>query len=438
MANITPYSIIHVHLESDHDIYSQIKEGGYYFVFWWEQIPLGHLFVEEDEKMDANAFQLKIIRTIQPCIEFYKSKSGLLMNNYISAFLKNDYEQFLAVMDKIFSDHQVNALPKILNVSVIICTSNRSKELNQCLDSLVNQIFPVKEIIVVDNAPSDDTTRQVVEKFEQVIYYKEETKGLSVARNTGLCLANAPVIAFTDDDVELHPLWSYRVWETFLSPEVKAMTGLVIASSLDTESQQLFEKHWSFNRGYQEKEFDYDFIQDNLKIGPPVWIIGAGANMAFRKSIFDEIGYFDERLGAGSSGCSEDSELWYRILLRGCSISYNPRAVAYHEHRKDISALRKQLYNYARGHVTAALLQRNLNEKAGYRKRVFLEFPVFYLRRLIKGFPQYRHKNKTLFSEILGWCSGIIFFKRNRSKPQRSIKPGILLIADVVQKPQAI
>jgi Glycosyltransferases, probably involved in cell wall biogenesis len=439
MAHITPYIIIHVHLESEHDIYSRVKEDGrYYLLFWWEQIPLGQLTIEEGETMDANSLQLKIIRAIQPCIEFYKSKSGLIMNSYISAFLKNDYGQFLTVMDKIFSDQQVNSLPKILNVSVVICTCNRPKELNRFMNSLVNQVFPVTEIIVVDNAPSDDTTRQVIEKFEQAIYYREEKKGLSIARNAGLRLATAQIIAFSDDDVVLHPLWSYRVWETFLSPEVKAMTGLTIALNLETESQQIFEKYWSFNRGYEEKEFNYDFIEDNLKAGPPVWMIGAGANMAFRKSIFDAIGCFDERLGAGSSGCSEDSEIWYRILLRGFCISYNPRAVAYHEHRKEIRALKKQMYSYARGHVVAALIQQNLNKNAGYKKRVFVEYPVFYLRRLIKGFPKYQHKNRTLFSEILGWRSGIVFFKRKCKTLPKAMGPGRLIITDVAQKPQAI
>jgi cellulose synthase/poly-beta-1,6-N-acetylglucosamine synthase-like glycosyltransferase len=246
------------------------------------------------------------------------------------------------------------------------------------------------------------------------------------------------VVAFADDDVIVHPLWTYRVWETFLYPDAAAMTGLIVASSLETESQQIFEKYWGFNRGYCDKVFDYSFIESNLKIGPPVWSIGAGANMAFRKSVFDAVGYFDERLGAGASGCSEDSELWFRILMNGFNIHYNPRAVIYHEHRKDMRALRTQLYSYARGHVAAALIQQKLNKKAGYKQRVFFEFPMFFFRRLVKGFPLYRQKGKTILSEMMGWYSGVLYYKRKCTKAGNSSSKIPMIMAGVVKKAKLI
>jgi GT2 family glycosyltransferase len=190
---------------------------------------------------------------------------------------------------------------------------------------------------------------------------------------------------------------------------------LVIAASLETESQQIFEKYWGFNKGYKDKIFNYEFIQGHLKKAPPVWEIGAGANMAFRKSLFDIVGDFDERLGAGASGCSEDSEMWFRILLNGFHIRYNPHAIIFHEHRKKIKDLRMQMFSYTRGHIVAALIQHRKHQASGYKKRIFHEYPLYYLRRLIKGFPAYRLKNKTLFIEILGWFSGILFFIRNQT-----------------------
>ena len=59
-----------------------------------------------------------------------------------------------------------------------------------------------------------------------------------------------------------------------------------------------------------------------------MWKVGAGANMAFRRNVFDLVGLFDERLGAGAAGCSEDSEIWYRILANQLQIRYEPRAVS--------------------------------------------------------------------------------------------------------------
>jgi len=96
-----------------------------------------------------------------------------------------------------------------------------------------------------------------------------------------------------------------------------------------------------------------------LQPGPPlpVWRIGAGANMAFSRNVFSRIGLFDERLGAGASGCSEDSEFWYRMLAAGMAIAYQPRAVVWHSHRVDRDAFGSQMKQYMRGHVAALLVQ---------------------------------------------------------------------------------
>jgi cellulose synthase/poly-beta-1,6-N-acetylglucosamine synthase-like glycosyltransferase len=143
-----------------------------------------------------------------------------------------------------------------------------------------------------------------VEHFEGITYCREPRPGLDIARNTGAKKADYSIVAYIDDDVILHPLWSYRVWKAFEDPAIQAMTGLVIASSLDTESQQTFEKYWSFNRGYKEVLYNQGFFRESLQSGPPVWEIGAGANMAFRKEIFAKVGHFDERLDVGAAGCS--------------------------------------------------------------------------------------------------------------------------------------
>jgi GT2 family glycosyltransferase len=416
MSTVSPYFIRHVQLEQLQDFYKQIKSNlRYYCVFWYQHVPLGHLFLEEQEEINPVSLQLKVLNAIQPCIEYYKSTSPASLINYQTPLLQQDFKGFSEVIGTIFSNCGVKPLPQKAAISVIICTHNRSKELKRCLDSLRGQICRPQEIIVIDNAPRDTKTSQIVGKYNEVVYVKEPRIGLSIARNTGLQLANAPIVAFADDDVTLHPLWTYKVWETFLSPEISAMTGLVIASSLQTESQQIFEKYWGFNKGYKDKTFNYDFIQGQIKKAPPVWEIGAGANMAFRKSLFDIVGYFDERLGAGASGCSEDSEMWFRILLNGFYIRYNPHAIMFHEHRKKIKDLRIQMFNYTKGHTVAALIQHCKHPTLGYNKRIFYEYPLYYLRRLIKSFPAYRLRDKTLFMEILGWFSGILFFMRKHT-----------------------
>jgi cellulose synthase/poly-beta-1,6-N-acetylglucosamine synthase-like glycosyltransferase len=216
---------------------------------------------------------------------------------------------------------------------------------------------------------------------------------LDIARNTGAYLAKYPIVAYTDDDVCVDKHWSYRVWETFNDHKVEAMTGLVIATELETESQQIFEKHWGFNKGYQDIYFGEDFIKT---FAPKVWDIGAGANMAFRKSAIKGVNYFDDRLDVGAAGCSGDSEIWFKILSKGLTIQYNPRAIVYHEHRREIKQLKKQLFGYMRGHTVAALIQHSQNKKAGYKKHIFRNMPAHYLLLLKMGFPRYILRYRTL------------------------------------------
>ena len=98
-----------------------------------------------------------------------------------------------------------------------------------------------------------------------------------------------------------------------------------------------------FSAGFVPLVFGQDFFTKTRPFGVPVWRIGAGASMAFRRAVFTAIGTFDERLGAGASGCSEDSELWYRLLAGGWECRYEPSAVVFHCHRSSWKALERQI-----------------------------------------------------------------------------------------------
>src|SRR5690606_20784147 len=188
-------------------------------------------------------------------------------------------------------------------------------------------------------------------RFKAATYIWEPTPGLDIARNTGIKAAKMPLVFFLDDDVVIHPLCLWRTWIDFETTDADAITGLVLPLSLLTEAQLIFEKFWSFNKGFTDVLYDQSFLINNRDEAPRVWDIGAGANMAFKKSIFNRIGFFDPRLDVGAAGCSGDSEIWHRILLNGYKINYNPRAIAFHDHRKEMKDLKKQLFYYMRGHA---------------------------------------------------------------------------------------
>lgn len=419
MKRISPYITQNIRLEdiSARVEFPQIKEAGYYCIFWWKDIPLGQLFIEKDQEPAQKELNQKVFHAIEQTIEFYIVQQKLVKSDYKKAYFNTNQELFKKEMDRIFFSLLPDSLPDTVDVSIVICTRNRSIHLQNCLERLKNQRCFPREIIVVDNAPSDESSRIVAEKFPGIIYCREPLPGLDIARNSGAKLAKGNIIAYVDDDVLVHPLWTYRTWESFLHKDITATTGLVIAAELQTEAQQIFEKFWSFNRGYEDKIYDSEFFNKNLTEGPPVWEIGAGANMAFRKSVFEEVGYFDRRLDVGAAGCSGDSEIWFRILAHGGTILYSPRSVVYHEHRKELRQLHKQLFNYMRGFAAAALIQQEQYRKAGYKKRLFRSLPKNYFSTIVNAFPRYSFQNRTIFSEIRGVVSGIFFYYKNKNTP---------------------
>lgn len=422
MAAVAPYIIRHIQLDRfpEEENIMLHPGSGYYLSCWWKQIPLGQLFIEHQEEPGITELTERILQAIGPAVDFYLADGDCTMNDFNSLFLQKRYNALAWLMEDVFTVYSNKDVPALIDISVIICTRNRTNALQRCLRSLFTQTCTPREIIVVDNAPSNEATRLLIEQYKQVKYCREPRGGLSIARNTGLRAATSSIVAFTDDDVLLHPLWLFHVWQSFLFPGVGAMTGLVIPSVLETRSQQLFEKQWSFNSGYRDKVYDNAYFQSSLATGPRVWDIGAGANMAFRRSVFADAGYFDERLGAGAAGCSEDSEMWYRILAAGWDIHYNPRAVVYHEHRRELRALYNQIFSYMRGHTAAALIQQTQHKEAGYRSYLYRKVTKSYLPLLCKNFFKHPFRNKLLFIQLRGIFSGIFFFIKNRHKPSQT------------------
>ena len=64
-------------------------------------------------------------------------------------------------------------------------------------------------------------------------------------------------------------------------------------------------------------------------------MFGTGANMAYRRSLFDKIGYFDPALDVGTAtNGGGDLEMFFRVLKEGYVLVYEPRAVVRHRHRR--------------------------------------------------------------------------------------------------------
>jgi glycosyltransferase involved in cell wall biosynthesis len=230
------------------------------------------------------------------------------------------------------------------STTVAVCTRDRPDDLRRCLTALCALTPPADEIIIVDNAPSDDRTLDVCRGFP-VRYIREDVKGLNWARTRAALESRGEIVAYTDDDATPDPRWLGALLTPFRHPAVAAVTGLVMPLELETEGQERFEQYCGFSRGFKRRVFDASRMSPLGAANA-----GAGAAMAIRRKLVNELGLFAVELDAGTAAQSGgDSYAFYRLLSLGHRIVYTPAAIAWHRHRRDAHDLVQVLRGYSVG-----------------------------------------------------------------------------------------
>jgi GT2 family glycosyltransferase len=291
------------------------------------------------------------------------------------------------------------------SVSVVIATLDRPNDLRTCLESVSAVTRPRKvQIVVVDNHPESGLTAKVVADFPQVKLVAEPRRGLSYARNSGILASCGEFIASTDDDVVVEPDWLQTLIAPFERGDVYAVTGNTLPIELETVPQQLFESYSGLGRGYERREIGSHWFKQQQG-AVPTWTIGATANAAFRASAFRDprIGLLDEVLGPGTpTGVGEDTYLFYKILKAGFTIVYEPRAVVWHRHRKTMTALRNQLFNYSKGHVAYHLHTLIHDYDTRVLSHLFKTMPRWRVKQLLRiARDEFRGKNTYPMSLVM-------------------------------------
>jgi glycosyltransferase involved in cell wall biosynthesis len=243
--------------------------------------------------------------------------------------------------------------------SVIICTRDRTERLGSCLAAVLRQDYPDFEVIVVDNAPTDDAVADLVAGLNAtgtngvpLRHVVEERPGLSWARNTGLHAASGQIVAYLDDDEHPDRHWLAELARGFtLGHGVVGVSGLVLPAVLDTPAQCLYEQFGghSKGRGLAAEVFD---VASHTGQHPlyPLPAFGVGASMAFDREALLRIGGFDVALGAGTPArAGEDTAAICDLMLDGGTFVYWPGAVMWHEHRKEFAEVERQLDGYGSG-----------------------------------------------------------------------------------------
>jgi glycosyltransferase involved in cell wall biosynthesis len=254
-----------------------------------------------------------------------------------------------------------------ITFSAIICTYNRSQYLPAVITSLRNQSYPADqyEIIVVDNASTDDTSHKVKQLQQidgQPIHYIYESQlGLSHARNTGARVARGTIVAYTDDDAIASRSWLERLAQPYLEggSEVACVGGAI---SLLWENAE--RPHWL------STEIDA-YLGSTAWLGQQVRELSPGSypygvNLSIRKSILEQLGYFSTSLSRHGSQLlsNEEIELCHRIWATGAKIIYTPHALVSHRvpsYRTNKRYLLKRAYWQGISDVILENLQRTPN-----------------------------------------------------------------------------
>jgi len=306
------------------------------------------------------------------------------------------------------------------SVTVAVCTRDRTDNLERCLNSLVQLDYPTLQLLVVDNAPSNDATEHLVRSsYPNVHYVREPRPGLDWARNRAITEASGEIIAYTDDDAVADPGWVTAIAGVFAEhPEVMALTGLVVPYELETGAQILFERYGGFGRGFVRSWYRLDGRngKDRFHIGAGRF--GTGANMAYRRCVFEQIGSFDPALDVGTlTNGGGDLEMFFRVLQEGHTLVYEPSAVIRHRHRRSYEELATQLTNHGIG-----LYSYFVRSAMTYpRMRLpIIRFGLWWfwwwnIRRLLISFVRpARMPRDLILAELFGLAKGLFRYRKAR------------------------
>lgn len=225
----------------------------------------------------------------------------------------------------------------------------RPTTLTYTVQSIIAQTWPDWELLVIgqgQDAALAHVGERLLQMDSRIRYIHLDQKGLSRARNAGLREATGDVIATTDDDCEAAPDWLETLAALFAQyPRVGAIGGALLAPTL---SRWKLETCLSF----VPAEAIYDpACEQNSPDGFGI----VGANFAIRKSVADNIGAFDEHLGAGAPQfpAAEDVDYRMRLSAAGVAVLSSPAPVIRHTYgaRAGVKQNLANLRAYARGNA---------------------------------------------------------------------------------------
>ncbi|GAB4372430.1 MAG: glycosyltransferase family 2 protein [Bryobacter sp.] len=220
-------------------------------------------------------------------------------------------------------------------VSVTIVTYNSGRFIKRCLESVLAQRYPLKEVIVIDNASTDGTIDILDQFTERVrIVYNDENIGFSAAQNQAIGLSNGEWILTLNPDVLLMPNFIQSLVDAGnRDPQIGTVCGKLLAmmATFDLPENPLIDSTGIYfnpmlrhlDRGSQEV--------DNGHYLNFEYVFGATAAAAlYRREMIDDIAIDGEFFDHDFFVYREDADVAWRAQLYGWKCLYTPHARGYH------------------------------------------------------------------------------------------------------------
>lgn len=228
-------------------------------------------------------------------------------------------------------------------VSIAICTLNGGATLRECMDSLFELNYPHYEVILVSDGSTDNTVA-IAEEYDCKII-ATENRGLSSARNTAWQAAEGELVVYIDDDAYPDPEWLTYLALVFLETDYAAVGG----PNIPPPDDGLVAACVSNAPGGPIHVLLSDEEAEHIP----------GCNMAFRKSVLEEIGGFDPLFRVAG----DDVDVCWRIQEAGYKIGFSPTAVVWHHRRNKVKSYYRQQKGYGKAE---ALLENKWPQKFNF------------------------------------------------------------------------
>lgn len=210
-------------------------------------------------------------------------------------------------------------------VSIVIITRNRPFILQYCIEHVLSQPYPHKEIIVVDSSSNNDSER-VITRYPEVISIRlrSQKNNMPQARNEGIAAASGDIVAFIDDDALVQPGWLEALLAAYRDEKIGAVggrtTGVPSPFCDEVSGPPLMTVSSSGEVVMKGIELfsEIPVEVDHLR----------GCNMSFRREVLEQIGGFDPNYTL--TNLLEETDLCTRVKKAGWQLVYMPAMSVQH------------------------------------------------------------------------------------------------------------